>query len=293
MRRHIDTKTRGEDATFWTKSWTKSWTNWTNRFDGRKTVAVGLAGLLLVVGLAGCSSTGSMNGTAPGDSNSIGGVDNGGDANASTGSMAANEAAAKKMVACLVSKGIDAKVVASDPDIDGKTANDLVVLRQLDQAGTPISNDGGVDYEQQGLSLYPKAMSFKADDQGYWIAFQRSDDMVGSPYAGKQADYASCEGQVSDFQQPIGAGGIPVANSEEDQKAVLAFAKEARAKGFDWVSDPTSDAPTTLVIPSSVSESELREFVKLIPRDLNLQTRLTGDFSYDAMSILAGETSGH
>lgn len=251
-------------------------------------VGLGLAGALLL-GLAGCASTGSTNPSNTFDNTSSGSAGNdGAGATLGAGSAEANEAAAKKFVACLVDKGLDAKVGTSDPDIDGKTANDLVLLRQLDQAGNPISDEtGGVDYNSQGLSLYPKAMSFKADDQGYWVAFQLSGDLTGSPYAGKQADYEACEGQVSEFQQPIGGGGIPVAGSEADQKAVLAFAKQARAQGFSWVQDPTSQDPTTIVIPSTVSEAELREFAKLIPKDLNLQTRFEGNFTYDPMSVLA------
>lgn len=55
--------------------------------------------------------------------------------------------------------------------------------------------------------------------------------------------------------------------SGEDKQAALAYAQAARKKGFDWVKDPDADTPTSITIPGTVSESELRRFLKECPTD--------------------------
>ena len=84
--------------------------------------------------------------------------------------------------------------------------------------------------------------------------------------------------------------------SGEDKQAALVYAQAARKKGFDWVKDPDADTPISITIPGTVSESELRRFLKECPTDgANISYAFAGtteEFGYDYNKVLSEFTSG-
>ncbi|MBT1171966.1 hypothetical protein JS528_01045 [Bifidobacterium sp. MA2] len=197
----------------------------------------------------------------------------------------------RRFVACLVSKGFDARVVGE--------RNDRVALLEIDAAGNPkqprlVDNGDGTltrDWTTDP-NLYPNIMSTGTistlnDDFPYVIA-RDSADLAGSPYATQQQDYAACEQANPDFAQGVQRFDPDDANApQEDKTAVLAFARDARAKGFDWVADPTADRPLGIVIPTDVPESEVRRFLtECQPGDAPVAYSWIGDYPYDIHTVM-------
>lgn len=207
---------------------------------------------------------------------------------------------ARKFVACLTSKGLDARtdVGPGMPDASGKakapTVRNMAELRMIDRAGNPVTTDStgtsistGSDTQQ----LYANAMLTALDYGTVWVAFKDSTALAGTPYESKQADYADCEAQHPNFTQPAQdlASGQPT-YSEEDKRAALDFARKARGKGFSWVADPSGDEPTTILIPRTVTADELRRFFKECPvGDAHISFGFDGtpeEFGYDYMKVM-------
>lgn len=201
---------------------------------------------------------------------------------------------AKQFVACLVSKGFDARV-------EGEK-HDQVALLEIDWNGQAIQpvvstdSDGTVNHDWSGdLTMYPHiTMSGIEGDvvTGEYFPYilaQSSSELAGSPYEGRQQDYASCEAKYPDFTQAP-PQTIPDQSqaSDEDRKAVLAFAKQARAKGFTWVADPSADSPLSIVIPTDVAREEVKRFLINCPTDDTPVTiAWNGDYPYDINELNA------
>ncbi|MBT1170130.1 hypothetical protein [Bifidobacterium sp. SO4] len=111
--------------------------------------------------------------------------------------------------------------------------------------------------------------------------------MAGTPYASRQADYAACEAQNPDFAQATFSTEPRDANaSDEDKAAVLKYAQDARAKGFDWIADPSGEHPLTIVIPNTVPEEDVRRFFQECPvNDVPVIIGWEGDYPYDTFAV--------
>ena len=142
----------------------------------------------------------------------------------------------------------------------------------------------------------PNAAYTSMEDDSTWVVFKDAKALAGSPYESKQREYADCEAKNPDFTQPIPDMGPQHQYSGEDKQAALAYAQAARKKGFDWVKDPDADTPTSITIPGTVSESELRRFLKECPTDgANISYAFAGtteEFGYDYNKVLSEFTSG-
>lgn len=204
---------------------------------------------------------------------------------------------AKRFVACLTEKGFDAQLSASVLDSSGHGTKDTAELRMLDASGNPVEVGGdsdGASISSDSTSsfqqLYPAAVYTTVDDNGAWVTFQDSSGLAGTPYANKQADYAACEQVNPEFTQPVQGDTQQHQYSDIDKQAALNFAKQARAHGYDWVEDPASDTPTTIMIPKTVSESELRRFFKECPTGgANISFGFGGtpdEFGYDYTKVM-------
>lgn len=201
---------------------------------------------------------------------------------------------AKQFVACLVSKGFDARV-------EGEK-HDQVALLEIGwngQAVQPVVStdpDGTVNRDWSGdLAMYPHiTMSGVEGDvvTGEYFPYvlaQNSSELADSPYADKQQDYAVCEAKYPAFTQaPPQSVPDQSKASEEDRKAVLAFARQARVKGFAWVADPSADSPLNIVIPTDVPREEVKRFLVDCPTDDTPVTiAWNGDYPYDINELNA------
>ncbi|PST49812.1 hypothetical protein COO72_00860 [Bifidobacterium callitrichos] len=257
------------------------------------TTAAAISAAILLT-LAACAGPASDTTTAGADTN----------ATDTTSDLPVDETA-RKFVACLTSKGLDARtdVGPGAPDASGKakapTVRNMAELRMIDRAGNPVTTDDtgtsistGSDTQQ----LYANAMFTALDYGTVWVAFKDSTALAGTPYESKQADYADCEAKHPNFTQPAQdlASGQPT-YSEEDKRAALDFARKARGKGFSWVADPSGDEPTTILIPRTVTADELRRFFRECPvGDARISFGFDGtpeEFGYDYMKVM-DETDG-
>ncbi|MBT1171967.1 hypothetical protein JS528_01050 [Bifidobacterium sp. MA2] len=249
----------------------------------RRILATLAAGLCLTA-LAGCTSpfaTDTANGSTETDD---------GDTTTLT-----TDATAKRFVACLTGKGLDAQAAAGPPtpDANGKTkaptVRNMVELRMIDRSGNPIQTSGdgmSVSTDDTTQKLYANAMYTSLEDNTVWVAFKDSTALAGTPYESKRADYADCEKTNPDFTQPaqnLTATGTTI--TEDDKRSALDYARKARAKGFTWVADPTGDEPTTIIIPKTVGENELKRFLNECPiGDAHIAYGFDGtpeEFGYD------------
>ncbi|WP_094668373.1 hypothetical protein [Bifidobacterium myosotis] len=263
----------------------------------RRTLALTLASGLCMAALAGCSSPFAANG---GDDTGVTGIDASANGGGNATDALPTDATAKRFLSCLTGKGFDAQATAAPgvPDAEGKakaaTSKNMVMLRMIDASGQPVAaGDGGtsVSADAGTQSLYANAMLTFIDYGAVWVAFKDAAALAGSPYESKQQEYADCEAKNPDFTQPAQdlAAGAPT-YSEEERQAALDYARKARAKGFGWVADPTGDEPTTILIPKTVGEEELRRFLKECPvGDARIAFGFDGateEFGYDYMKVL-------
>lgn len=263
----------------------------------RRTLALTLASGLCMAALAGCSSPFAANG---GDDTGVTGIDTSTNGGGNAADALPTDATAKRFLSCLTGKGFDAQASAAPgiPDAEGKakaaTSKNMVMLRMIDASGQPVaSGDGGtsVSAGADTQSLYANAMLTSIDYGTVWVAFKDATALAGSPYESKQQEYADCEAKNPDFTQPAQdfTAGAPT-YSEEERQAALDYAKRARAKGFGWVADPAGDEPTTILIPKTVGEEELRRFLKECPvGDARIAFGFDGtaeEFGYDYMKVL-------
>ena len=226
---------------------------------------------------------------APDGSDGCGAAPAGADCTAETGYPAST--IVRRFAACLVSKGFDARIVGE--------RNDQVALLEIDAAGNPkqprtIQGDDGITTQDWTTdpALYPNIMStgilsngLTGDDFPYIIA-RSSSDLAGSPYAAKQQDYAACERTYPDFTQGVQSLTDDGNASQADRNAVLDFARAARAKGFDWVADPSGDHPLSIVITADVPENDVRRFLRECdPGDAPVTYSWQGDYPYDIHSV--------
>ncbi|RSX56273.1 hypothetical protein [Bifidobacterium samirii] len=255
----------------------------------RRLTALTATGLCLI-GLTACSTPAADQPAA-----------SGGD-DATTGASSGD--AAREFTACLTGKGLDARLYASTLDASGNGVEDAVELRMLDASGNPVAvggdSDGASISSDSATSfddLYPGAAYTVVTDDGAWVTFPNAQALAGSPYAASQQDYATCEAQVPAFSQPVQDAAGQQTWSDDDKRAALDFARQARDRGFSWVQDPTADAPTTIMIPDTVGEGELRRFLEACPMDdLNANVTLgfagtPDEFGYDYTKVM-DETSG-
>ncbi|KAB7789777.1 hypothetical protein [Bifidobacterium leontopitheci] len=188
----------------------------------------------------------------------------------------AAETRAKQFAACLTESGIETNIyddndvyIVSGRQYAPKTA---VVVRMLDSAGTPMSWSDDAVAEQVANSLYSDSnMTPIGEDGRVWVFFRDSTQLMGTPYAGKQAAYQACERKNPEFEQAdldaIGVTEYP----EEAWQASLEYARDCRAKGFSWVKDPVrgeGDKPGEgpgIQIPNGISDEELRRWLKECP----------------------------
>ncbi|PST46540.1 hypothetical protein CPA40_05675 [Bifidobacterium callitrichos] len=227
----------------------------------RRIIASALA-VACLLGAAACS-------TKP-DADAAGTTDTG-ISDAAKAENARLEDTAKRFVACLTDKGIDAKTVESySIATSSMPAKDIpkstVVVRRLDQsgnmAGTDATDENGTD------SLYPNVRLRATDDDGLWIGFTTSAELAGTPYAAKQQDYAACEQANPDFAQPPFSGSQHA--DPEVALAELNFARKARAAGFDWYPDPdptNTGTHASVIIPETTSKEEFRRFLRTYKGD--------------------------
>ena len=252
------------------------------------TTAAAISAAILLT-LAACADPASDTTTTGADTN----------ATDTTSDLPVDETA-RKFVACLTAKGLDARtdVGPGAPDASGKakapTVRNMAELRMIDRTGNPVTTDDtgtsiGTDSATQ--QLYANAMFTALDYGTVWVAFKDSTELAGTPYESKQADYADCEAKHPNFTQPAQdlSSGQP-AYSEEDKRAALDFARKARGKGFSWVADPSGDEPTTILIPRTVTADELRRFFKECPvGDARISFGFDGtpeEFGYDYMKVM-------
>lgn len=186
--------------------------------------------------------------------------------------IASLETIAKRFVVCLTDKGIDARLGdtlslsmegTSDP-----LPQTTVLLRALGADGNPIGVDAdGLTTNTSESALYPGVSYGKTDTSGSWIAVTDAHGLAGSPYAGRQADYAACEQANPDFAQPPLSGDASRPKPNPDtQRSMLEFARKARAKGFGWMKDPEpDDMANTITIPDDLSAEEFRRFLAEFP----------------------------
>ncbi|PWG66922.1 hypothetical protein [Bifidobacterium callitrichidarum] len=255
-------------------------------------VAVAATSVLCLTALAACSSPFTVGGgtdTAEAD-------DTGTSSTAATGSGKGGPVepskTVKRFVACLAGKGFDARSVDWD--------NDQVGVVELDAAGNPaqsqvtIHDDGTKEYSHATPEgLYPNVVlsgsvgNSITDENWNYVIFRTSADMAGTPYASRQADYAACEAQNPDFAQATFSTEPRDANaSDEDKAAVLKYAQDARAKGFDWIADPSGEHPLTIVIPNTVPEEDVRHFFQECPvDDVPVIIGWEGDYPYDTFAV--------
>ncbi|WP_190972839.1 hypothetical protein [Bifidobacterium rousetti] len=246
----------------------------------------------ILLALAACAGPASDTATPGADTNTT-------DTTDTTSDLPVDETA-RKFVACLTAKGLDARtdVGPGTPDASGKakapTVRNMAELRMIDRTGNPVTTDDtgtsiGTDSATQ--QLYTNAMFTALDYGTVWVAFKDSTALAGTPYESKQADYADCEAKHPNFSQPAQdlASGQPT-YSEEDKRAALDFARKARGKGFSWVADPSGDEPTTILIPRTVTAEELRRFFRECPvGDTRISFGFDGtpeEFGYDYMKVM-------
>lgn len=186
---------------------------------------------------------------------------------AGAASGASSDEAAKRFVACLVGKGLDARTAPAVGAQGGQASGSAVELRMIDQSGNPVSSSGntaGASSSSGSADPYANAAYVSMEDGANWVVFKDADSLAGSPYESKRKDYADCEAQNPDFSQPVPDNGQPVI-PEADKQAALDYAKAARDKGFSWVADPEAANPTTIMVPTTVSEDEFRRLLKELP----------------------------
>ncbi|WP_152235269.1 hypothetical protein [Bifidobacterium leontopitheci] len=180
------------------------------------------------------------------------------------------ERQAKQFAGCLDGKGFETDVqsgadvyVVAGAQYAPKTA---VMVRALDAAGNPVSSPNGVD-GLESLDLYPSVSNSGTDQQGRaWVMFEDSSGLAGTPYASRQKDYQACESKYPDFVQPSVGADSTVEFPEKEVQASIDFARDCRAKGFDWLPDPPSGQPG-IYIPGGLSDDQLRRFLQQCPTD--------------------------
>ncbi|KAB7788331.1 hypothetical protein [Bifidobacterium cebidarum] len=255
----------------------------------RRTLAAASASAACLIALAGCSMP-FINQAA--DTNGTGNA-------ASSTDNLATDASAKQFVSCLTDKGFEAQAAAMPgmPGSSGKsktpTTKNMVMLRMLDSNGQPVkADDNGMSVSTDSATqqMYANSMFTSIDYGTVWVAFKDSAALAGSPYESKRQDYADCEAKNPNFAQPAQDLSQTPTYSDEDKQAALDFAKNARSKGFSWVADPTGNEPTTILVPKTVSEDELRRFFKECPvRDAHITFGFDGtpdDFGYDYTKVM-------
>lgn len=186
--------------------------------------------------------------------------------------IASLETIAKRFVVCLTDKGIDARLGDTlSLSMDG-TSDPLpqttVLLRMLGADGNPVGVDAdGLETDTSASALYPGVSYSKTDTSGSWIAVADSSGLAGTPYAGKQGDYSTCEQTNPDFAQPPLSGDASRPKPNPDmQRNMLEFARKARAKGFDWMKDPEpDDMANAITVPDDLSAEEFRRFLTEFP----------------------------
>lgn len=198
---------------------------------------------------------------------------------------------AKRFVACLVSKGIDARVV------NGDNAG----LRWVDAAGNPVQDQlvDGPDGEPVMATvadpeLYPNVAVFGGE--GYvdgtsfdYVQVNDASGLAGSPYDDKQDEYAACERENPDFSQSPGFNPADEQKnaSAEDKQAVLDYARRARELGFSWVADPTAERPLSIVFTPDVPREEIKRLLTECPVEgTPVRTSFNGDFPYNVGELL-------
>lgn len=236
----------------------------------RRIIASALAAACLL-GAAACSTKPDTDMAGTGATGATGAGAGAGISDAAKAENARLEDTAKRFVACLTDKGIDAKTVESySIATSSMPAKDIpkstVVVRRLDQsgdtAGTDTTDENGTD------SLYPNVRLRATDDDGLWIGFTTSAELAGTPYAAKQQDYAACEQANPDFAQPPFSGSQHA--DPEVALAELNFARKARAAGFDWYPDPdptNTGTHASVIIPETTSKEEFRRFLRTYKGD--------------------------
>lgn len=255
----------------------------------QRTLTIVSASALCLIALAGCSMPFTNQATGTSDTGS----------NSAFANTLATDANAKKFVSCLTGKGFDAQAAAAPrvPDSSGKaktpTTKNMVMLRMLDASGQPVESDENgmsVNTDSAMQQMYANSMFTSIDYGTVWVAFKDSSALAGSPYESKQQDYAKCEAENPNFAQPAQELNQTPTYSDADKQAALDYAAKARKKGFSWVADPTGAEPTTILIPKTVSEEELRRFFKECPvGDARITFGFDGttdDFGYDYTRIM-------
>lgn len=251
-----------------------------------------VASALCLIMLAACSSPFTMNnGADTADADIDSSSTNTSDSNNNDGPVEPSKAV-KRFVACLTGKGFDARSVG--------WSNDQVGVVELDAAGNPAQStvthreDGTIEYSHMTPpELYPNVVMSGSvgnsitNENWNYVIFRTAADMAGTPYASKQTDYATCETENPQFAQATFNTMPQDANaSEEDKAAVLAYAQNARAKGFSWVADPSGERPLTIVIPNTIPEEEVRRFFQECPMaDVPVVIGWEGDYPYDTFAV--------
>ncbi|MBT1181233.1 hypothetical protein JS531_04445 [Bifidobacterium sp. CP2] len=257
----------------------------TSRFgNGRRTLAA-IASGLCIMALVACSAPFTRNGANDAtDGSTAGGA-----------SMTRVDETARKFAACLTSKGIEAQTTIA-PGVkpnDTSAIRNAVEVRMIDKTGQPIAADDSgmtVTADDDTQKMYANIMYTSIDYGKVWVMFKDSTALTGSPYESKRQAWADCETANPSFAQPAQTTDPGDAFSEEDKQAALRYAKDARAKGFDWVADPLGDEPTTIIIPATVSEADFRRLLKECPTgDLPVTFGFEGtpeEYGYDYTKVM-------
>lgn len=259
----------------------------TNINVGKRAWPVMVASVLMLGFLAGCGATDTNAGKTNAENQNAG--------SETTQTESAADKAVKRFVACLVEKGFEAKAL----EAGGIKESDLVAaIRPLDTDGEfiePDSKDGNsVRWGIRSGELYPNEIggisisSAITGESAEYLYFKDHTGLAGTPMASMEDDYAACEQRFPDYSQTPSMG-LPSQRdaSEEDKRAVLDFAKQARDKGFTWVADPSGDQPLSIVIPTTASREDVKRFLLECPSEgTPVVISWQGDYPYDTGALM-------
>lgn len=153
--------------------------------------------------------------------------------------------AASLFLACLTSKGVEAKINKSGQ----------VLVRDAAQQQQP-----GKAMEMSSGSGSGEALVMEGDDAGNaWVGAVNSDYFADDPKT--QEAYVACENEHPTFEQPAfdPRDDPEMQKMQADQeKAALAFAQCARENGASQFPDPDPEQMGMLMIPDDMTEDEFR-----------------------------------
>ena len=180
---------------------------------------------------------------------------------AATGATAAGTGAAEngtgspidRFAACLRSEGLETTVTNEGfLAVQFEHGEDLLE-GQIMSLSVPASEADNPEFAGRPMMAWTDAQGLP------WIVPADADFFVTAPVA--QDSWLACEAQVPEFTQltwnDIQNTGEQDAIFAEWFDAALAFAGRARAAGFEWVADPTSEFPG-IELPAHLTEAEFR-----------------------------------